>query len=84
MDTGKGSVLLKTTIKKMDYEQVMALPRPAHRLPAKPSFFWQTIVRAIWLGFSEGYELSLCVGFGYANETPEAKPRNVDKVRFVD
>ena len=36
------------------------------------------------LGFSEGYELSLCVGFGYANETPEAKPRNVDKVRFVD
>ena len=31
----------------MDYEEVMALPRPAHRLPGKPSFFWQTIVRAI-------------------------------------
>jgi len=38
---------LKTTIKNMDYEQVMALPRPAHRLPGKPSFFWQTIVRTI-------------------------------------
>ena len=36
------------------------------------------------LGFSENYELSLCVGFGYANETPAAKPRNVNKVQFVD
>lgn len=31
----------------MDFDQVMALPRPAHRNPTKPSFFWQTIVRAI-------------------------------------
>ena len=38
---------MKTTIKKMDYDQVMALPRPGHRQPTKPSFFWQTIVRAI-------------------------------------
>ena len=38
---------MKTTIKNMDFDQVMALPRPAHRAPAKPSFFWQTIVRAI-------------------------------------
>jgi nitroreductase len=36
------------------------------------------------LGFSENYELSLCVGFGYANETPAAKPRNINKVQFVD
>jgi nitroreductase len=36
------------------------------------------------LGFSEGYELSLCVGFGYANETPEAKPREWSKVKYVD
>ena len=36
------------------------------------------------LGFSEGYELSLCVGFGYANETPEAKPREWGKVKYVD
>ena len=38
---------MKTTIKNMDYDQVMALPRPGHILPKKPSFFWQTIVRAI-------------------------------------
>ena len=36
------------------------------------------------LGFSENYELSLCVGFGYANETPAAKPRDINKVQFVD
>ena len=38
---------MKTTIKNMDYDQVMALLRPGHILPKKPSFFWQTIVRAI-------------------------------------
>lgn len=36
------------------------------------------------LGFSEKYELSLCVGFGYANETPAAKPRDINKVLFVE
>ena len=36
------------------------------------------------LGFSENYELCLCVGFGYANESPEAKPRDINKVQFVD
>ena len=36
------------------------------------------------LGFSEGYELCLCVGFGYADESPEAKPRDWNKVRYVD
>lgn len=36
------------------------------------------------LAFSPGYELCLCVGFGYADEAPAAKPRNFDKVKFVD
>lgn len=36
------------------------------------------------LGFSEGYELCLCVGFGYADEAPDAKPRDFGKVKFVD
>lgn len=36
------------------------------------------------LGFSEGYELCLCVGFGYPDETPEAKPRDWSKVKYVD
>ena len=36
------------------------------------------------LGFSEGYELCLCVGFGYPDETPAAKPRDWGKVKYVD
>lgn len=36
------------------------------------------------LGFSEGYELLYCIGFGYPDETPAAKPRDVAKVKFVE
>lgn len=36
------------------------------------------------LGFSEDYELCLCVGFGYADEAPAAKPRDWGKVKYVD
>ena len=36
---------MKTTVKKMDYEQVMALPRPEHCLPRKPNIFWRSLVR---------------------------------------
>jgi nitroreductase len=36
------------------------------------------------LGFSEGYELCLCVGIGYADEEPHAKPREWSKVKYVD
>jgi len=36
------------------------------------------------LGFSEGYELCLCVGFGYADEAPAAKPRDWGKVQYID
>jgi nitroreductase len=36
------------------------------------------------LGFSEGYEFCLCIGLGYADEAPEAKPRNAEKVKYID
>lgn len=36
------------------------------------------------LGFSEGYQLVLCVGFGYPLESPDAKPRDESKFWFVD
>lgn len=36
------------------------------------------------LNFSEGYEFCLCVGLGYADESPEAKPRDMGKVAFID
>ena len=36
------------------------------------------------LGFSEGYTPVICIGMGYPAESPEAKPRDFGKIRFVD
>ena len=36
------------------------------------------------LGLSEGYELLLCVGVGYADEEPEARPRKKEVVKYME
>lgn len=36
------------------------------------------------LGFSEGYKLQIVIAVGYPDETPDAKPRDAGKVKFVD
>lgn len=36
------------------------------------------------LGFSDGYEFCLCIGLGYADEDPKAKPRDKGKVKYID
>ncbi len=36
------------------------------------------------LNLSEGYELLYCIGFGYPDEEPDAKPRETSKVQFVE
>lgn len=36
------------------------------------------------LGFSPGYTPVICIGMGYPAESPEAKPRDFGKVRFLD
>lgn len=36
------------------------------------------------LDFGENYELCLCVGLGYPDEAPSAKPRKMEKVRYID
>ena len=36
------------------------------------------------LNLSEGYELLLCVGIGYADEQPEARPRRKDVIQFIE
>ena len=33
------------------------------------------IINTLIMAFSEGYEFCLCVGLGYADEAPAAKPR---------
>lgn len=36
------------------------------------------------LGFSEGYHLSYAIAVGYPDEAPEAKPRDLTKIKFVE
>jgi nitroreductase len=36
------------------------------------------------LNFSEGYKLRIIVGLGYPDEDPEAKPRDLGKIQFVE
>lgn len=36
------------------------------------------------LGFSEDYSLLYMIGVGYPDEAPDAKPRDLSKIRFVD
>ncbi len=36
------------------------------------------------LNFSSGYTPVICIGMGYADEAPEAKPRDFSKVKFVE
>ena len=36
------------------------------------------------LDLPEGYKLKICLGVGYADEAPEAKPRDEGKIEFID
>ena len=36
------------------------------------------------LDFSEGHKLLYCIALGYPDETPDAKPRKEDKVRYIE
>ena len=54
---------MKTTVKTMDYESVMALPRPRRKAPRKINLFWRLLIQllcpfGLWgTGFT--YELDL-------------------------
>lgn len=36
------------------------------------------------MAFSKGYELLYCIALGYPDETPDAKPRRNDMIRFME
>lgn len=36
------------------------------------------------LGFSEGYSLMAVIALGYPDETPDVKPRDTSKIRFIE
>lgn len=38
---------MKTTIKTLPYDTVMALPRPKYQKPRRPNLFWRTLIRVL-------------------------------------
>ena len=38
---------MKTTVKKMDFDKVMALKRYPHKAPRKPGIFWRLLIRLL-------------------------------------
>ena len=61
---------MKTTIKKMDYDAVLALPRPGHKTPKKPNIFWRTLINIL------SYFALLGTGFTYETEGLEDIPKD--------
>ena len=60
---------MKTTIKHMDYDAVMALPRPQHKAPRKINLFWRLLIRVLTFFGLMG------TGFKYESEL-DAIPRD--------
>ena len=58
-------ILVKTTTKTLDYEKVMALPRPARKKPIKPNWFWRILIRILCIFGMMG------TGFTYKKERME-------------
>ena len=38
---------VKTTVKTMDYDKVMALPRPQRKMPRRINLFWRVLIRVL-------------------------------------
>ena len=38
---------MKISVKKMDFDRAMALPRPQHKLPKKVGLFWRLLIRLL-------------------------------------
>ena len=61
---------MKTTIKHLDYEKVMALPRPDHKKPKKPNIFWRTLINIL------SFFCLLGTGFKYETEGLDDIPKD--------
>ena len=61
---------MKTTIKNLPYERVMALKRPAYQKPKKPNMFWRTLIRILCFFCMMG------TGFRYEKENMDKLGKN--------
>ena len=48
---------MKISVKNMDYETAIALPRPQHKNPKKINIFWRTLIRALTVVGMAGTEI---------------------------
>ena len=66
---------MKTTVKKMDFDKVMALPRPKHKLPKKPNLFWRCLIRLLtivgMMDEAQLWDTELYTQIEAQEETPE-------------
>ncbi|MGM9548900.1 MAG: 1-acyl-sn-glycerol-3-phosphate acyltransferase [Faecousia sp.] len=56
---------MKTTVREMDFEKVMALPHYTHLHPRKPNLFWRTLIRGLTVPGLAG------TGFSWSSEGME-------------
>lgn len=61
---------MKTTTLRKDYDEVVSIPKPAHRLPHKPNLFWRTLIRLLTVFGMAGTQ------FQYETERMEQIPKN--------
>ena len=61
---------MKTTVKTLDYEKVMDLPRPRRKKPLKPNWFWRILIRILCVFGLAG------TGFTYKTEGMEKLGKN--------
>ena len=61
---------MKTMVKTLDYEKVMALKRPAYQKPKKPNLFWRLLIRVLCFFGMMGS------GFRYESEGLEKLGKN--------
>lgn len=61
---------MKTTVKTLDYEKVMDLPRPRRKKPLKPNGFWRILIRILCVFGLAG------TGFTYKTEGMEKLGKN--------
>lgn len=61
---------MKTTLKPMDYDGVMALPPYPRKKPVKPNFFWRTLIRGLTVAGLMGTK------FTYETERMELLPKD--------
>ena len=50
---------MKISVKKLDFDKAISLPRPAHKKPIKPNLFWRSLIRLLTVFGMAGTQFKL-------------------------